>query len=1122
MRYAPFQALLALALLSAPQVLQAQTGPQPGNCSTGTAQNDLAVNNVFARVFNTGTLFYGNDTESTGYVVPASSGVGSVYAAGLWVGGRVGGELRVAGGTYGAAPGMDYNYWPGPLNDDGSAPADCSVFDRIYSVSRTDISNAEAGNPTGDVADWPVELGAPVIDGDGVAGNYNFAGGDRPDIIGSQALFWVTNDVGNDHGTAATPPLGIEVRTLAFSFSRADALGSTTFYRYTIINKGGATIEDTYVSIFVDPDLGDFEDDYVGSDAALGLGYVYNSVNEDDQFGTAPPAVGFDFFQGPIVPDGNDAGSDPDTLGTSAFSYFQNSAPAGEGDPDNGVEIYNYQQGLWADGTTMRAYGDGYRETQGEETVFAFPGDPVTDQTWSEVNPGAGAPNNIAGDRRFAIHTGPFTLNNRDSQDIVFGIVYGRGSTNIGSITALRAADQLAQAAYDANFALAPPPPAPPLCQEGSVVLAPGSGSCLDAVELDGQATLVWGYPNIGDPRATNYLGQFEQFDALLAGQGLADSTYNFEGFNVYRYPNSQFDDDERELVQTYDVINGVTTVRDISFDAELGADREFVTARGTDSGVRFFYNIPNLTNFQDVYYGVSAYSYSVNSIPKVIESQVNKITVRPSRLTSGAQTQAETGTAVTVTPGQRGGANPVSVRIVDPTAITGDTYEIEFYTLPGTPTGALTYDVRNTTDGTLILDGREYFARTGLLLPIGENVTVADGITFDLRTTGTAGFRTFLTTANASGSLAPDSLEYASTSALTGSPFIPGQTVSDTGPTERQQVGPARWLIQQGTDLAAGTARTYRSAQPNRGFFNVITRNGDNFGIIGSSDYEWRFTGGNSLAFTSPDGSGSLTVPFEIWDVGDPLIAADDLRLIPRIGPNNTANVFDLGTGSPASLFDHPIDGAANDPFTDRLFWHQPTDLTPGQAGYNAYSAGGAVNVSAIGAEIFANMVLVNLNGGTVTAGVYNQALPETGTIFQIVTADVLKAGDSFTVNTSGLGVRVASAEEAESALDLIAAVPNPYMGTSNYETGNLSRVIRFTNLPDQPLTIRIYTVSGSLVRELPKDDSARSLDWNLETSNSLPVASGMYLAHIEVDGVGERVLKLGIINRRPRISTF
>jgi len=68
-----------------------------------------------------------------------------------------------------------------------------------------------------------------------------------------------------------------------------------------IYNKGIKTLNQCYFSIWSDPDLGTAGDDLVGCDTTLGLGFVYNETNDDSQYGEAPPALGIDFFQGPMI-----------------------------------------------------------------------------------------------------------------------------------------------------------------------------------------------------------------------------------------------------------------------------------------------------------------------------------------------------------------------------------------------------------------------------------------------------------------------------------------------------------------------------------------------------------------------------------------------------------------------------------------------------------------------------------------------------------------------------------------------------------------------------------------------------------------------------------------------------
>ena len=1104
-------AVLWLLLLGALAPAQAQT---PGSCTLGTAQADLDINNVFARLYNNGSLFYGATSgNGDGYFVPKAARKSPVYASGVWIGGRVNGELRVAGARY-----DNYTFWPGPLDATTGRPvnpASCAAYDEMYSVTRGDIAEFEASGATSDaLANWPVDLGAPVVDGDGDPTNYNLAGGDRPEIIGDQGIYWVMNDVGGPHTALNTAPLGVEVQVLAFAFSRADAIGSTTFYRYRVINKSGNDITDTYLSVFSDPDLGNAADDWVGYDEELSMGYVYNADNDDEGaagYGVGPPALGYDFFQGPIVPDGDDAGTDPDTLGATAFSYFINGGPAGSNDPSTGEAKYFFMQGLWGDGTEMRAFGNGYQQTQGEITTFAFPGDPVTNEYWSEANTNGTGTSNAPQDRRFLISTGPFTLANGASQDIVFGVVFAQGSTNLSSVSALRAADLLAQNAYNANFNLPPPPPPPPACTESTS----GSGQCFEAVELDRQVTLVWGYP----PTSRNYLLRFEVADPFLVGQGAADETYNFEGFNIYRYPTSAFEGTTRELVATFDIVNGVTQVVDFQPDAESGQLRPVVTARGTDSGIQYSVTFENLTNQTDYYYGITAYAYNGESDPKILESSATFVTARPSGLTQGVQTQSAQGDSLTVVGENVIGSGTVQAVVVDPTQITGDRYEIRFaraLDANGNPTQSTVYSIVNTTTGEVRFDGQAYYDANGVAPPIGQNVQVIDGFSYTIQQP-TPGFTAFRVVRNASG---PVNYGGAAAPPAIASPEanifpIGSASVDEGGPGTapgQQSTNNRQWLIHTGSTTLA----TYDD------FVARTLRDGSNRPTLGYFDYEIRFTG-QSLGILAFQGGETIPLPFELWNIGEgtPDDPSDDYRMVPLINDNSAPG--DPGYGVFNILLDHAVSGGAagnfQDPFTDWIYWYNPIDTSPGQAGYLAYENGGTPDVNLTGDEAMARMVLVALNTNLAQNATL---LPEAGTVFRIETLKGVGPGSVFSINTADRQLTTPTAESQEEALESIQVVPNPYMGSSTYETGNLSRVVRFTNLPPQATTIRIYTVAGTLVKTLRKEGSSRSLDWNLETEGNLPVASGMYLIHFDVEGVGEQIRKFGVIQRRTAITVF
>ena len=59
------------------------------------------------------------------------------------------------------------------------------------------------------------------------------------------------------------------------------------------------------------------------------------------------------------------------------------------------------------------------------------------------------------------------------------------------------------------------------------------------------------------------------------------------------------------------------------------------------------------------------------------------------------------------------------------------------------------------------------------------------------------------------------------------------------------------------------------------------------------------------------------------------------------------------------------------------------------------------------------------------------------------------------------------------------------------------VSKKVKITNLPEKA-TISIFTVSGTLVRKLNKDDDMTSIDWDLKNDFNIPIASGLYIIHI------------------------
>jgi len=250
------------------------------------------------------------------------------------------------------------------------------------------------------------------------------------------------------------------------------------------------------------------------------------------------------------------------------------------------------------------------------------------------------------------------------------------------------------------------------------------------------------------------------------------------------------------------------------------------------------------------------------------------------------------------------------------------------------------------------------------------------------------------------------------------------------------------------------------------------------------------------------------MTVTFELWNTGaDAASAADDYRMIPVVFDGNGNGVFDYdGT-------DHSISSLDDDPETDWISWYDPVDRSPGQGGYNAWVLSGGT--SGLGELVMANMVLVLWNGGSVSDPSFplnvSMALPETGTVFRIVTQRPFGANDLFTFTTLALR---SNSTIVKSSAQRVGVYPNPYVAGWNYTGEPEQRMyVTFNNLPPHA-KIRIFNLAGHLVRTLEKNDASQFMRWDLTNEHSWQVGSGIYICHVEMPDIGEtKILKLALV---------
>jgi hypothetical protein len=213
-------------------------------------------------------------------------------------------------------------------------------------------------------------------------------------------------------------------------------------------------------------------------------------------------------------------------------------------------------------------------------------------------------------------------------------------------------------------------------------------------------------------------------------------------------------------------------------------------------------------------------------------------------------------------------------------------------------------------------------------------------------------------------------------------------------------------------------------------------------------STYELRYTGDSTLAPALNDNVGmgmAWSVPFEAWNT--------------TTGERIALAVYDFG-----------LDGAF-DPWDLIIIINYPYDasIDPFNTAWPYYFSW--------------------FFGFDET--VYN---PTVGDVFTIEGPLMNSPDDVFMFSADGINSARASGE-----LSNIRVVPDPYYAYATlWEVGAGESNLRFQNLPDR-CTIRIYTLSGDLVKVLEHGNDTGDEEWNLQSEDQRLVASGVYIYHVE-----------------------
>lgn len=1239
------------------------------SCQPATAQIDIDINNVRARLFTGGDMWWdltGNPKYEIPKVEPGSGQIAkhSIFAGALWIGGiDAGGQLKLAAQTY-RQTGNDF--WPGPLDDDATVDdVVCNAFDRHWKVNRQEINDflafrEESGTPIPlsqipeSILEWPGKgnpnaVGAkstplnlsptknlaPFVDFDG-DGLYNPENGDYPDVNGDQAIWWVYNDKGDLHTETGAEAIGLEVQALAFGFGTNDEVNDMTFYQYEVLNFSTSLLDSVYFGQWVDPDLGNYQDDFVGCDTSRDLGICYNGDAIDETavgYGEDPPIVGVDFFQGPTKYqyDAQDNIIDSSVLGMSLFLYYNNDF-SNIGNPEVASHFYGYLTGTWKDGVPFTFGGNG----RGGSVPFPyiFPDDPSNPNGWSECALG-----NTPFDRRFMQSSGPFRLDPGARNEVIVGVVWIRPESQVGcqaDFDAIRVASDKAQALFDNNFDIIDGPDAPEMAIR----------------ELDGEIILSLFNDN---PQANNFKETYNEVDPViksvvesLQDTNVTDSTYDFQGYIIYQLRNAQVSASElRDLAQARPVIqvdkrDGVSKLVNFAFDQNLGAEVPTLMVDGNDEGILHSFRITEdafatgdrgLVNHQPYYYSVVAYAHN-NFIPYEAGNDIsqkepylegrNNIKVY-SAIPHSAKPQ-NGGTVVNASYGDQpqirqitgtgnGGEvvdldesaiadalangaaeeplyalnqSPVNIKIYDPIKVPDADFELEIIDTQGVASNLILREnstrwvLRNLSTGeavlsdtTILVDNEQLIPKWGLSVQVTQTrdpgfdrvpnngfleaekiyanpqlrwltgIQDQDGLTpFNWIRSGTftnpannsyddvLGDSTESYEAILDGTFAPMALVGSYNRSIEENPRAPLRRIP--GVSARLNIDDlasidlvftpdkSKWtrsvVLEMSDDptLAEGGAvklglREHASWNKD----NSYTQ--DTFGLSWFPGYAINIETGERLNIIFSEDS---------WLVGDN--GADMIW-----NPTSRLNIGAGPSGVTWTL------GGKHYIFVQNTRYDRGEALWTGLTNANTTGQVDAALRTAIAQCIWATMS--HLASG------FELLSPEEG-IIPTETTVRLRVGKPYRgtrqgemplyrFSTADLAPDTEMPEIAESALDNIKVVPNPYYAYSTYEASQLDNRVRITNLPPT-CSVSIYSTDGVLIRRFNRNVPAdvteggsvgaaktnfdSSLDWDLTNNRNVPVASGVYIIHVVAPGVGEKTVKWFGVMRPIDLDTF
>ena len=384
----------------------------------------LDFNNAKATINDEGGFFNNATAAIAGYEVPKNSGLSTIYSGSYWIGAEDQfGQLHVSGKKY-SLGGSESAFHSGPIAESiayGSINYSNQYQNAVWAVTNNEIQDHIANYQSAgyvvasSIANWPgngdVSLGvtsqlAPFIDLNG-NGQYEPTLGDYPDIRGDKAVYVIMND---ESFLPDGNQLGAEVHAMFYQYATNDYFNNTTFLNLRVFNRSNNNYTNYRQALYLDFDIGNYADDFMGCYPPSNLLFGYNGDEIDDSNGGQ---LGY--------------GANPPAQGVVALSHqLENAGLFNQGQDYTGGDtlFWLLMNSQWADSS------DWIDPNTNLPTHFLYPGNPIFPFGWHEENS-----SNSPGDRRGLITISEPTLPEGGSICSDYGFIYDRsGSTRMENV----------------------------------------------------------------------------------------------------------------------------------------------------------------------------------------------------------------------------------------------------------------------------------------------------------------------------------------------------------------------------------------------------------------------------------------------------------------------------------------------------------------------------------------------------------------------------------------------------------------------------------------------------------------------------------------------------------------